>query len=320
MVKVGHVGTHVAAVMMLREGPNILVHWAKVIPATLHMSFCHKLILRVQFVTSFELLYSMALTAGKISVCLLYLRLFPQRWFKAAVFSVIVFQVAWAITVIVIAFAQCTPMGKQWHPRIPGHCINQVAYNGYISLPNIFSDAVVIVLPMPIIWKLQLSMSQKLALTSIFLIGSISMIASCVRTNLFLNTNAFSDPTWASVTLISWTTAEPGIVLIAACLPILRPLIVKFFNIGVLGKTDQASGYNSGGLGDKNSQVLSPGMRPSQRNSEFRRIDDSTSLKNHISRTSRPSFSGAWPDPESDAVPLNSIGVTHEVSWSSVKA
>ena len=275
----------------------------------------------IQFVTSFELLYSMALTAGKISVCLFYLRLFPQRWFKAAVFTVIIFQLAWALTVLVIAFAQCMPMGKQWHPRIPGHCINQVAYNGYISLPNIFSDAVVIVLPMPIIWKLQLSMSQKLALTSIFLIGSISMIASCVRTNLFLNTNAFSDPTWASVTLISWTTAEPGIVLIAACLPVLRPLVIKFFNIGVFGKTAQAGSYNTDGLANKESQILSPGLRQPRRNSEsgFRRINDAPSLKSHVSRTGRPSFSGTWPDPENDAVPLNMIGVTHEVTWSSTK-
>lgn len=41
----------------------------------------------------------------------------------------------------------------------------------------------------------------------------------------FFQLNAFSDRTWASVQLLSWTVAEPGVILICACLPATWPLL-----------------------------------------------------------------------------------------------
>ena len=52
------------------------------------------------------------------------------------------------------------------------------------------------------------------------------VIASCVRTALFFVNvqSGLNDVTWVSVESISLTNVEPGLILIAACLPILRPL------------------------------------------------------------------------------------------------
>lgn len=54
-------------------------------------------------------------------------------------------------------------------------------------------------------------------------------ISSIVRFAIFFRVNAFGDPTWASVLLIIWTTVEPGMYLIAACIPSLRPLLLHVF-------------------------------------------------------------------------------------------
>ena len=56
------------------------------------------------------------------------------------------------------------------------------------------------------------------------------MITCILRFVAFYKTDILSDPTWYSIELIIWTTAESGLYLIAACLPSLRslvPLIIK---------------------------------------------------------------------------------------------
>ena len=47
--------------------------------------------------------------------------------------------------------------------------VNQF-FNGN-SIPNIITDAAILILPLPYIWKLQLPLAQKLALSSIFALG-----------------------------------------------------------------------------------------------------------------------------------------------------
>jgi hypothetical protein len=51
-------------------------------------------------------------------------------------------------------------------------------------------------------------------------------VASVISMVLFFKRDAFKDPTWASVQLMSWTLAEPGVIFICACLPSLWPLLV----------------------------------------------------------------------------------------------
>ena len=59
-------------------------------------------------------------------------------------------------------------------------------------------------------------------LTRLFHSGFITAIVRFV--NFFIH-DAISDGTYASVDLLTWTIIEPGIYLVAACLPALRPLL-----------------------------------------------------------------------------------------------
>ncbi|KAL9595419.1 MAG: hypothetical protein Q9219_006462 [cf. Caloplaca sp. 3 TL-2023] len=54
------------------------------------------------------------------------------------------------------------------------------------------------------------------------------LVSSIVRFTIFYGNEAFVDGTWASVNLMTWTLIEPGVYLIAACLPNLRPLWFHF--------------------------------------------------------------------------------------------
>lgn len=55
------------------------------------------------------------------------------------------------------------------------------------------------------------------------------MITAIIRMVFFFTTDFFSDPTYIAATIMAWTMTEPGVYLIAACLPSLRPISGKGF-------------------------------------------------------------------------------------------
>jgi hypothetical protein len=75
-------------------------------------------------------------------------------------------------------------------------------------------------------------------------------VSSCVRFAIFFQGDAFKDPTWESVVLITWTVVEAGVYLIAACLPHLRPLILHVFGrVATPSKWSTARSSKDGGGG-----------------------------------------------------------------------
>ena len=72
---------------------------------------------------------------------------------------------------------QCQPVSDFWDRFSPtatgpfrcGVNVNQF-FDGN-SIPNIVTDAALLVLPMPFIWQLHLPRAQKVALTSVFILG-----------------------------------------------------------------------------------------------------------------------------------------------------
>ena len=69
----------------------------------------------------------------------------------------------------------CQPIAKSWKPQVPGHCIVTLkADYGYASL-NFITDLLIFILPLPMVWRLQLSPVDKLGVLVIFMIGSMSV-------------------------------------------------------------------------------------------------------------------------------------------------
>lgn len=65
------------------------------------------------------------------------------------------------------------------------------------SITNVITDFMTTVVPMPLIWKLQLARRQRLAVIGIFAIGFTVTIASSFRTYYaWMNTYGSYDATW----------------------------------------------------------------------------------------------------------------------------
>ncbi|KAI0547683.1 hypothetical protein F4679DRAFT_574700 [Xylaria curta] len=135
----------------------------------------------------------------KTTILLLYLRLFRiHRWFRITTHLLITYIWLWGISEVIVALSQCIPIAYQWDKTLGDY--------RWVSVPNVIHDAAMLILPLPMVWSLQIDLRQKLALSGVFLIDSMQVFdlfsqTSFVRLSILFELNAFSDNTWASVLL-----------------------------------------------------------------------------------------------------------------------
>ena len=72
----------------------------------------------------------------------------------------------------------CQPRRRAWDPTVPGTCINLVVFALAGSALQIATDIAILLLPIPLVWKLKLPVRQRGALIAIFAAGSLYEIAS----------------------------------------------------------------------------------------------------------------------------------------------
>ena len=73
-----------------------------------------------------------------------------------------------------VAIFQCTPVAYEWDKSVQdGRCINVVAFARYMMIPNAVTGAIMLIVPLPLAWKLNLEISAKLALAATFLHGTM---------------------------------------------------------------------------------------------------------------------------------------------------
>lgn len=104
----------------------------------------------------------------------LYVVVFPPRPFRFVVYTVMGLTIAYWLSTIIRMFFLCSPLAYTWDRTIPGgSCVNLSAAYLSVSIINLLLDVMVIVLPMPMLWRLQMRTAKKIALTAIFGIGGV---------------------------------------------------------------------------------------------------------------------------------------------------
>lgn len=131
----------------------------------------NNVVLIAKFLVVAEVLYVFNLVWTKISILLMYYRIFHFPYFKRWAYGIGTFIICWVITITFLFIFICVPVEKLWYPQLPGHCINQVATWIANATSTIATDLVILFLPMPQIWKLQLRTSEKVGLTVAFGLG-----------------------------------------------------------------------------------------------------------------------------------------------------
>ncbi|KAF3768156.1 hypothetical protein M406DRAFT_231609, partial [Cryphonectria parasitica EP155] len=197
-IKIAGVGRHLD--VLLATDPEAVVNWAK----------CGYAI---------EELYCLAVAFPKLSILATYLRIFTERSYRIISYLVGAVIVCAAVAGVITSLASCRPFSARWNLQLYStNCIDAPRYWQGMSVPNILTDLIMLVLPMPVVWKLQMARKQKLALTVILLLGSIGIVASIIRLTVTFRTTTLSDGTWVSADIATWSLIEPGCYLVASCL------------------------------------------------------------------------------------------------------
>ena len=122
---------------------------------------------------AFNLVYVTTPPTIKMCILLMYKRIFSNRQFYLAVVAVGSVLLVWWMVAFIMGIVNCLPVQSFWNKSIPGHCINFENYSIGYAVVNISTDVIILTLPMRVVWNLQLPKGQKIALTFIFLLGSL---------------------------------------------------------------------------------------------------------------------------------------------------
>lgn len=108
----------------------------------------------------------------RLAILLLYIEIFPGnkkfRWCAIGVGGLVFLY--WVSAVLFITLL-CRPIAYNWNRGIPGSCGDvrkiQYASAGF----NMVIDLLVVLLPLPVVWRLQMSSRKKMGVSASFAIG-----------------------------------------------------------------------------------------------------------------------------------------------------
>ncbi len=119
-------------------------------------------------------LFDAAISLPKLSALLFYARIFMipgNTWFTRSLWITAALVIAWLISGISSSTFQCTPVSKAWSPNVPGHCIHLSGWWIGISCSSVIIDFIILILPLPVLWNLQLKRFRKCLVTAVFICG-----------------------------------------------------------------------------------------------------------------------------------------------------
>lgn len=174
-----------------------------------------------------------------------------------------IFILLWALAVILGGFLLCQPFAFTWDQSIPGgHCGNQVLSYQITGALNLVTDLMVLTMPMPYLWKLEMRVSQKVPLMAVFAVGllyvsptlylfhvpRINTSSVCIATIMRLVSLSlldFTDLTDNITEAMIWGTIEPALGVTLACIPFMKPIFPfsrSMANYTQSGRTESSRG------------------------------------------------------------------------------
>ncbi|MCJ1373901.1 hypothetical protein MMC20_005131 [Loxospora ochrophaea] len=159
----------------------------------------------------------------KISILLLYRRIFVTPRFRQIVWGCIALVAGIGISTTLVAIFSCTPVRAFYDSSVTGHCINDVHFYWASASLNVATDAIILTLPMPMVWRLQTDLRRKIGISLLFIIGGLTFIVSIIRIVYYLRFNA-EDSSYSFIGDAYSTPGEVCLAIICACAPTWRPL------------------------------------------------------------------------------------------------
>ncbi|KAF3480616.1 uncharacterized protein GIQ15_05963 [Arthroderma uncinatum] len=167
---------------------------------------------------------------AKVSIMLFLLRIIGQAKSRQApyFYGGMIFLSVVNFVCIYTIYGQCMPVQSLWDHTIKGKCWNpriQRDFAFFTGAVSAASDLALAIYPICLISSLQMPLRVKLALATIFALGFVAVGASIVKTVFLSRLSARADYSWNTIDLVFWLCIEQYLIMIAACIPMLGPLV-----------------------------------------------------------------------------------------------
>lgn len=181
---------------------------------------------------AFDLTEIFALGTMKLSVIFFYRRVFRGQTFDFYSKTMIALVGVWITAFFLATLFECgTRVQYMWTDilDVSTQCTNSVMYHNAYAISDLITEVMILAMPIPIIWRLQMSLSQKLAVSIVFALGFVSVAAGLARITVQIAQLSHITSVSQNILIISlctyWSMIEMGLSIVAACLPTLRPLL-----------------------------------------------------------------------------------------------
>ncbi|KAL4972846.1 hypothetical protein BDW66DRAFT_169150 [Aspergillus desertorum] len=177
---------------------------------------------------SYTFIYALSCTSTRVSILFFYKRIFSplERYLRIAILVSGSITLSYPIIVWVTMSTACRPLSYFWtqFSGAKGKCVDINTFFLAAGIINMFNDIIILAIPFPRIVKLQMTLRKKLAVCGIMAVGIFVCVASIVRIHyLSVFMNAL-DITWLMGPVFIWSTIEPSVAIVCACLPHFAPL------------------------------------------------------------------------------------------------
>ncbi|PVI08120.1 hypothetical protein DM02DRAFT_621663 [Periconia macrospinosa] len=169
----------------------------------------------------------------KISIVLFYKRVFTLGRFRIAANATLALIIVFIILSFFMVLFCARGVSTFWTtpPMLDGtqYVILPADLITAFAIVDLLLDILVLSLPLPSIWRLQMSRSKRFAVAGVFLLGAFCLVCSCVR--LYYVRALFGFTAKSKLWKVSdendlWAHIEAYASTLTACLPTLRPLLV----------------------------------------------------------------------------------------------
>ncbi|KAB8263850.1 hypothetical protein BDV32DRAFT_146153 [Aspergillus pseudonomiae] len=135
----------------------------------------------------------------------------------------------WTISFFFSNLFTCYPITPLVEPFYGNKCIDSVSMWYASCITDVIIDVFILVLPLPLVFKLRLPMKQRLAVAGMFIMGAAVIAISITRMAMYFHVGTtfmehYNDETYYTSPVFFWTNIEISLAVILACLPTLRPL------------------------------------------------------------------------------------------------
>lgn len=126
---------------------------------------------------------------------------------------------------MLVGYLICTPISKLWTEAPNGYCGSMTA--AYVSLGvfDVVLDMAVFSLPLPMLYRLQVTKHAKIVLVATFGLGLFTIVAGAMRLVAVSQIDYLIIFNEAEVSDAYWCTIETSVGMIVACSMTLRPLL-----------------------------------------------------------------------------------------------